>query len=170
MSNYVKQVGGDHYKILDPNYQVWDFVWEINADFLIGTAIKYIVRWDQEKNGTPHRIEDLEKAISYIEKRVGFEASNNQISRGASTSGALERFSRCNKLTAHQYAVLVLLTNWQTPVELQVPLQMLKAFVFHLKRNKKFNGEEEKEKKEKEKLVQEMEEAKRERNLGDYPE
>ncbi len=60
------QHGGDHYK--RKSIQPWDYIVANNIGFLEGNAIKYISRW-REKNG----IEDLKKAIHYIEKLIAVE-------------------------------------------------------------------------------------------------
>lgn len=54
-----RQVGGNHYKIhaIEP----WDIIEEFNLNFWEGNAIKYILR---DKGS---RIEDLKKAIHYLE-------------------------------------------------------------------------------------------------------
>ena len=56
-----KQVGGSHYKSA---YQHWDLVIKHNLHYLLGCASKYITR--RKSN----RIEDLEKAVHYIEKAI----------------------------------------------------------------------------------------------------
>ena len=65
-----KQVGGNHYKTA---IQPWDFVLANDIGFLEGNAIKYIVRHKQ-KNG----IEDINKAIHYLEKLKEHEASRSK--------------------------------------------------------------------------------------------
>lgn len=60
-----RQIGGDHYKIEGPEH--WDLAARYEIGYLEGCATKYILRW-RRKNG----IQDLEKAIHYIEKRLEF--------------------------------------------------------------------------------------------------
>lgn len=62
MSVNKKQIGGEHYK---SRYQHWDFVIENNIDYLRANASKYVVR-NRKKNG----VEDLKKAIHYLEKFI----------------------------------------------------------------------------------------------------
>lgn len=57
------QIGGDHYKRLQP--EPWDVIMAWDRDYLIGSAIKYLSRWDQ-KGG----VDDLRKAIHFIAKRI----------------------------------------------------------------------------------------------------
>ena len=63
------QVGGDHYK--KKTIEPWDYIIANNLGFLEGNAIKYITR-HKSKNG----IEDLKKAIHYIEKLIEVETAN----------------------------------------------------------------------------------------------
>lgn len=65
------QHGGDHYKA--KAIQPWDYIVSNNLGFLEGNAVKYLSRW-REKNG----IEDLRKAIHYIEKLIEIENERNQ--------------------------------------------------------------------------------------------
>lgn len=55
------QVGGTHYNSRD--YQHWDFVLDIEMNYLLACATKYVSRW-KDKNG----VQDLEKACHYLEK------------------------------------------------------------------------------------------------------
>lgn len=61
-----KQVGGSHYK--NKPIEVWDFVHQNGLGYLAGNAVKYLSRY-KEKNG----VEDLRKAIHYIEKLIEVE-------------------------------------------------------------------------------------------------
>jgi len=60
-----KQVGGKHYKC---NYQHWDLVCDLGLNYLEGCITKYVARW-RKKNG----IEDLHKAVHYLEKLISIE-------------------------------------------------------------------------------------------------
>ncbi len=64
-----KQEGGTHYKKYG-DLQPWDVVIKWNLGYLEGTALKYIARW-RDKNG----IEDIKKAIHFLEKLVEVETS-----------------------------------------------------------------------------------------------
>ena len=57
-----KQVGGDHYKKY--KFQVWDIVDEYDLNYYEGNALKYLLRQKGD------RVEDLQKAIHYIEKEI----------------------------------------------------------------------------------------------------
>jgi hypothetical protein len=58
------QVGGRHYASMQ--IQPWDIIDCYNLDFYLGNSIKYILR---NKPGV-ERIEDLQKAIHYLEKEI----------------------------------------------------------------------------------------------------
>ena len=61
-----KQVGGNHYK--GQEYQHWDVVIAMGFDYLVGNATKYL--WRLGKKGGPEKaIEDITKAIHYLEKK-----------------------------------------------------------------------------------------------------
>jgi hypothetical protein len=62
-----KQVGGTHYKG-NNEYQHWDVVIALNWDYLIGNATKYLWRLGR-KGDLKKSIEDVEKAIHYLEKK-----------------------------------------------------------------------------------------------------
>lgn len=63
MSANDKQIGGDHYKSLQP--EPWDVIMAWKRDYLVGSAIKYLARWEQ-KGG----IADLHKAVHFLQKRI----------------------------------------------------------------------------------------------------
>ncbi len=62
-----KQHGGNHYKQFK-GFEPWDVITEWGLGYLDGTALKYIARW-KHKNG----VEDLKKAIHFLEKAVEVE-------------------------------------------------------------------------------------------------
>ena len=59
------QVGGDHYKKL--KIQVSDYLYENNFNWLQSNAIKYLSRYNSKNSDTAKQIEDLKKAIHYIQ-------------------------------------------------------------------------------------------------------
>jgi UDP-3-O-acyl-N-acetylglucosamine deacetylase len=66
------QYGGDHYRKMA--IQPWDFIDANDIPFLEGSAIAYIARW-RSKGG----VEDLRKAIHFLEKRIEIETGKNQL-------------------------------------------------------------------------------------------
>jgi len=62
-----KQVGGTHYKT--NSVQHWDIVYTVfGGDYLVGNATKYLARLGK-KGDLNKSIEDIEKAIHYLEKK-----------------------------------------------------------------------------------------------------
>jgi hypothetical protein len=59
------QIGGDHYRKMDPSYQHWDFVADAGLGYYEGCATKYIAR-HASKNG----LQDLLKARHYVAKLI----------------------------------------------------------------------------------------------------
>jgi len=63
-----KQVGGTHYKnnVL-PDH--WDVVRLLNWDYFLGNATKYLWRLGKKDKSPEGQLQDLEKAIHYLEKK-----------------------------------------------------------------------------------------------------
>lgn len=69
-SSLDKQVGGDHYKRLA--LQPWEIIDALDLDFYDGNALKYLLRW-RTKGG----VEDLKKAVHYIEHQIEKQEKRN---------------------------------------------------------------------------------------------
>ena len=65
MSQDERQVGGTHYKSLDPKQEHWNLVLAHRWDYFQSQIIKYVMRW-RVKGG----IQDLEKAHHFLEKYI----------------------------------------------------------------------------------------------------
>lgn len=63
-----RQVGGTHYRNGDMP-QHWDIVIAMGWDYLIGNATKYIWRLGKKNTSIVGQIEDIDKAIHYLEKK-----------------------------------------------------------------------------------------------------
>ena len=81
----VEQVGGTHYQ---SSYQHWDMAEDYDIGYLEGNATAYIQRYPLK--GTPR--EDLEKAVSYLQKM------GNRDARRTVPQEALDRYFSVNKL------------------------------------------------------------------------
>lgn len=67
MSANDRQVGGSHYQ-QEGAPQHWDVVRLLGWDYYLGAATKYL--WRLGKKGGPHKaIEDISKAIHFLEKK-----------------------------------------------------------------------------------------------------
>jgi len=67
----LKQVGGDHY--VSMNVEPWEVIERAGLDFWDGNAVKYIMR-----HGSKNGIEDLKKAIHYIDKKISILEKENK--------------------------------------------------------------------------------------------
>jgi len=110
MSANERQIGGVHYK---SPYQHWDFVADVKMDYFLGVGTKHITRW-QKKDG----IEDLEKTIHYIEKRIEVGAKLDDPEPLYSRTGDYWRFIRSNDIPTREAQVVYLCTFWQNPGQL----------------------------------------------------
>lgn len=66
-----KQVAGDHYQ---SSIQTWDYIIAHDLGYLEGNVIKYVTRY-KKKNG----VQDLEKALHYLQKLI--EVENDRLER-----------------------------------------------------------------------------------------
>jgi len=64
-----RQVGGNHYSTKE--IQPWDYIASNNLCYFTGNCVKYVSRW-KDKGG----VEDLRKAIHYLEKLIELEQGN----------------------------------------------------------------------------------------------
>lgn len=70
MSANEKQVGGGHYRpSVTGAPQHWDVVYERGWCYLVGAATKYLWRLGR-KGDEAKKLEDVEKAIHYLEKKA----------------------------------------------------------------------------------------------------
>lgn len=68
-----RQVGGSHYSNGQADLQHWDLVVKYDWDYFQGQVTKYLMRW-KKKGLTPEaRLQDLEKALHFLEKYVEVE-------------------------------------------------------------------------------------------------
>lgn len=82
----MRQHGGAHYMLKE--YQHWDWACDINLHYLHACATKYPSRW-KDKGG----VEDLKKAIHYIDKAVerGIAAAGLHYDARSITTGIEKR-------------------------------------------------------------------------------
>ena len=60
-----KQIGGQHYKNL--SIQPSEYIVRNNLDWFSGNVIKYITRWKSKHDSLDKQLEDIDKAIHYLE-------------------------------------------------------------------------------------------------------
>jgi len=56
------------------NIEVWDYINDQNLDYFLGNAVKYISR--DGKKDKSKEIEDLEKAVAYLNKKISILKEN----------------------------------------------------------------------------------------------
>lgn len=59
-----KQVGGTHYQL---PIQPTEYIYKNNLDYLSGNVIKYVTRWKSKHDSLDKQLEDIDKAIHYLE-------------------------------------------------------------------------------------------------------
>lgn len=124
MSANDKQVGGSHYK---SPMQHWDFCEIYGLGYLESAATKYLVRW-RNKNG----IQDMEKAIHYLEKLRELNKSRDRRNRcyKAIAMNAIVEYCEANKLTtALEKSIHIQIFRWRDQEDLYVAITMIKELI-----------------------------------------
>lgn len=104
------QVGGSHYR---SEYQHWDLVIKLQLHYLAGCSSKYVTRIKS------NRIEDLNKAIHYLDKakEAGVQASH---ASETLIRTEVEKFAIANNLTMPAYKAIerMALSRYDEAIEL----------------------------------------------------
>lgn len=125
MSANSKQVGGDHYKVAEGQVGHWDYCVRSNTPNLEYAASKYIARW-RKKNG----VQDLEKSIHYIEKRIECIRANIGVLRGGSLIQPLfTKFLVDNNISTPESLILYQVMHWKRAEELEQAIQQIKLLI-----------------------------------------
>ena len=123
-----KQVGGSHYKA--DGIQHWDYCIEVNVPNLEYAATKYISRW-RKKNG----IQDLQKALHYIEKRIEALHDFKGVLRGAKRNHVLfESFCIDNSLSYEERLLCDTVMHWRRGDELICAAEKLQRYIAQIER------------------------------------
>lgn len=118
-----KQVGGDHYR---SKVQHWDYV-ELNGlRYTEGCATKYATR-NRKKHESP--LEDLEKAVHYVEKVQDLHRNGYLQPRTAPMLLSFEDFVESNGLTTNEAEFVRILTFWEADPELTRALELLREMI-----------------------------------------
>ena len=126
----VKQIGGDHYQ---SSYQHWDWAIDIHLGYLESAATKYISRW-RTKGG----VEDLKKALSYIEKlrhayALGKRNQSLLVSKDINTSNlavsVTSRFLENNKIIGLEYTLCFEISSWISDAQIMIIIDKIKLLI-----------------------------------------
>lgn len=125
---HVEQVGGNHYQ---GEYQHWDMVEEYRVSYLEANATKYLQRWE-DKGG----VQDLRKAISYLDKRIKLvEAEqdiNSFISRGRAFSVPYMKmvrwFDSCS-MKSSERTICAIVLNWDSVDDLNTAIGLIEQLI-----------------------------------------
>lgn len=117
-----RQVGGNHY---EAEVQHWDYAVRSETPNLEYAASKYVARW-RNKNG----VQDLEKAIHYLEKRI--ESVNLHI--GTMKGGIylplmFGEFTSSTNCTVEEAAILYSIMHWAKVSELQTAIARIRILI-----------------------------------------
>ena len=117
-----RQVGGNHY---EAEVQHWDYAVRSETPNLEYAASKYVARW-RNKNG----VQDLEKAIHYLEKRI--ESVNLHI--GTMKGGIylplmFGEFTSSTNCTVEEAAILYSIMHWTKVSELQTAIARIHILI-----------------------------------------
>ena len=124
MSANNRQVGGSHYQSA---YQHWDYVQDcLSGRYLEGVITKYASRW-RKKNG----LEDLKKALHYLEKLKEEYAANRvePLGEAATVNEAAERFVKAQRSLDHEARILELLPTWSGEQDLDEVGRQIKTLI-----------------------------------------
>ena len=138
MSANEKQVAGSHYKTAEGGVQHWDYCVRSNTPNLEYAASKYLTRW-RKKNG----VQDLEKALHYVEKRLESLRLNVGALRGGSLIQPLfTKFLTDNNITTPESIILYQMMHWKLPEELERSAREIKLLIIKQKSGEEAGGAE----------------------------
>lgn len=121
MSANSRQVGGDHYKGENADFQHWDLIELFGIGYLEGCATKYVSRW-RKKNG----LQDVQKARHYIEKLMEMFVAGERRPRGETPLQILRVFFDQQKIdTPEERDTIAMLCRWRTVDDLYLALEFL---------------------------------------------
>jgi hypothetical protein len=126
-----RQVGGGHYG--EGEYKHWDMVLATGMQYLEGSATKYLDRF--EKKGVP--VQDLEKALHYIEKAIENASLLALVARAARPSAkqvysSALRFCDEHNISGQAQSAIMLLATWETKYDLEHAASNVRALLNRL--------------------------------------
>lgn len=122
-----RQIGGQHYRAANPDYQHWDLVAEYGMSYFTGNITKYATRW-RRKAG----VKDLEKAAHYADKLISLHTTdvlNFQDHKVPVHLASMYGFCSDQKLSALEIEVVVLAITYRGMHDLQRLRYVLKLLL-----------------------------------------
>lgn len=120
-----RQVGGEHYQ---SEYQHWDFVERNGLGYLEGCATKYATRY-RKKSG----LEDLEKAIHYVEKLLELHREGIRLPRTMVDISEIFKFCAANDLNQLAINIVTMLSRWSHDGDLLNAIHNIKRLIEKVK-------------------------------------
>lgn len=125
MSASDKQVGGVHYRVKKGGVGHWDYCSAANVPYLESASTKYITRW-RDKGG----LQDLEKAIHYLEKRVDDYQQHTGCIKGANRQQSLfNRFIADNEVPNSERQIIDLVMHWRSIDQVMDAIQQIRDLI-----------------------------------------
>ena len=119
------QVGGNHYQAKNGGVEHWDYCTVVNAPYRESAATKYLTRW-RNKNG----LQDLQKAASYVEKRLQSLTRGEGAIRGAARHRALfTAYLRDCEVPTTESIIIDTLLHWRNAAHLEAALRDIKNLI-----------------------------------------
>ena len=124
-----RQVGGSHYRTKSGGIGHWDYCIETNVPYLEGCASKYLTRW-RDKNG----LQDLEKSLHYIERRLEAFHSYKGVLRGANKDKKMFiQFIADNNIPDKDAEIIDQVMHWKRPDYLFAAIEAITALIEQVK-------------------------------------
>lgn len=120
-----RQVGGAHYRTKPGGVGHWDYCIEVNVPYLEGCASKYLTRW-RDKNG----VQDLEKSLHYIERRLEAFHTYKGVLRGANKDKKMfAQFIADNNIPDKEAEIIDQVMHWKRPDYLFAAIGAITALI-----------------------------------------
>lgn len=121
MSANNRQVGGEHYKGKNADFQHWDLIEIFDLGYLEGCATKYVSRW-RKKSG----LQDVQKARHYVEKLIELHKEGTRQPRGFVPRSVLTMFFDQQGInTPAERDAISMLCRWRNLDDLYMAAQFL---------------------------------------------
>jgi len=119
-----RQVGGDHYKAENPDFQHWDLMAVNNVGYFPGQVTKYVDRW-RKKGGK----QDLEKASHYLQKLLELTCAEILPIPDPRQAFRLDEYRETHEMDVYEYRVfkcMLTYTSIDDLLSLQDTIETLK--------------------------------------------